>query len=80
MRRSSSTSPTSGILAWDRRSLKYLLQNKLERLPPQFFMGDPDASRSVASWLGQTTIYNEARGIEEPIEDYLAAPHPTDSA
>jgi len=63
--------PHIRILAWDRRSLKYLLHEKLERLPPQFFMGDPDKDRSVSTWLGLATIENEARGIVEPIEDYL---------
>jgi hypothetical protein len=63
--------PHIRLLVWDRSSLVYLLQNKLDRLPPQFFMRDPEEGRSLSSWLGVETIENDARGIEEQVGDYL---------
>jgi hypothetical protein len=63
--------PHIRYLQWDRRSLVYLLQHKLDNLMPRFFMGDPQQPRTVATWLGHATITNEARGVEERLEDYL---------
>jgi len=63
--------PHIRVLTWDRSSLLYLLQRKLQRLPPSLLMrraasGPP----TIGDWLG---INGEWPGSDDdgPIEDYL---------
>ena len=63
--------PHIRVLTWDRSSLLYLLQRKLQRLPPSLLMrraasGPP----TIGDWLG---IDGEWPGLDDdgPIEDYL---------
>ena len=63
--------PHIRVLTWDRTSLLYLLQRKLQRLPPSLLMrraasGPP----TIGDWLG---INGEWPGLDDdgPIEDYL---------
>src|SRR6266487_2016368 len=63
--------PHIRVLTWDRSSLLYLLQRKLQRLPPSLLMrraasGPP----TIGDWLG---INGEWPGPDDdgPIEDYL---------
>ena len=63
--------PHIRVLTWDRSSLLYLLQRKLQRLPPSLLMrraasGPP----TIGDWLG---INGEWPGLDDdgPIEDYL---------
>src|SRR5258707_1350021 len=63
--------PHIRVLTWDRGSLLYLLQRKLQRLPPSLLMrraasGPP----TIGDWLG---INGEWPGLDDdgPIEDYL---------
>jgi hypothetical protein len=65
------TDPHIRILAWDRPTIGYFLREKLSRLDPQYVMREHADTRTVAAWLGRSRIRNEARGIEEGLEDYL---------
>src|SRR6185295_16141076 len=62
--------PHIRVLTWDRSSLLYLLQRKLQRLPPSLLMrraasGPP----TIGDWLG---LNGEWPGPDDgPIEDYL---------
>lgn len=57
-------------LNWDRESVSFFLEGKLERLPDKFF-SDP-RSKSVDSWLGISTIAPDRRPrAVEPVQDYL---------
>ena len=63
--------PHIRVLTWDRSSLLYLLQRKLQRLPPSLLMrraasGPP----TIGDWLG---INGDWPGSDDdgPIEDYL---------
>ena len=63
--------PHIRVLTWDRTSLLYLLQRKLQRLPPSLLMrraasGPP----TIGDWLG---LNGEWPGPDDdgPIEDYL---------
>jgi hypothetical protein len=63
--------PHIRVLNWDRGSLLYLLQRKLQRLPPSLLMrraasGPP----TVGDWLGVNGNWPGPDG-GEPIEDYL---------
>jgi hypothetical protein len=64
------TDPHVRILAWDRPAIGDLLRQKLERLAPEHVMR-PNGERTVATWLGTRTIFNERRKIDEEIDDYL---------
>src|SRR6266566_3090816 len=63
--------PHIRVLTWDRNSLLYLLQKKLQRLPPALLMrraasGPP----TIGDWLGVNGYWPGPDG-EGPIEDYL---------
>jgi protein tyrosine kinase len=63
--------PHIRVLTWDRTSLLYLLQQKLQRLPPSLLMrraasGPP----SIRDWLGIDGDWNGPDG-DGTIEDYL---------
>lgn len=75
-------SPHIRLLDWDRESLRYFLQAKLDGLPARFFPSS-GGERSVATWLGTEIVTNVQREAEisEQIEDYLLRhirPHPRD--
>ena len=63
--------PHIRVLTWDRGSLLYLLQKKLQRLPPSLLMrratsGPP----TIGDWLGVNGHWPGSDG-DETIEDYL---------
>ena len=63
--------PHIRVLTWDRSSLLYLLQRKLQRLPPSLLMrratnGPP----TIGDWLGVNGDWPGPDG-DGPIEDYL---------
>jgi hypothetical protein len=63
--------PHIRVLTWDRSSLLYLLQKKLQRLPPSLLMrratsGPP----TIGDWLGVNGHWPGPNG-DETIEDYL---------
>jgi len=63
--------PHIRVLTWDRSSLLYLLQRKLQRLPPSLLMrraasGPP----TIGDWLGVDGHWPGPEG-DETIEDYL---------
>src|SRR5580700_3673323 len=63
--------PHIRVLTWDRSSLLYLLQKKLQRLPPSLLMrratsGPP----TIGDWLGVNGQWPGPDG-DETIEDYL---------
>ncbi len=63
--------PHIRVLTWDRSSLLYLLQRKLQRLPPSLLMrratnGPP----TIGDWLGVNGHWPGPDG-DGPIEDYL---------
>src|SRR6201986_2539205 len=63
--------PHIRVLTWDRSSLLYLLQRKLQRLPPSLLMGRAASGPpTIGDWLG---INGECPGSDDdgPIEDYL---------
>jgi hypothetical protein len=62
-------SPHIRVLNWDYRTIRYFLRHKITRLDPEMLIR-PEAD-GVEAWLGRTEIENEARGITEPVEDYL---------
>ena len=59
------------VLDWDHAAITYFLHDKLARLPEQYWCMPDNPSRGVSEWLGRTTIRNEARQVDEPVEDYL---------
>ncbi len=63
--------PHIRVLSWGRDSIEILLKEKLRQLHPGYFMAVTDEGRSIASWLGMSSIHNERRDIEENITDYL---------
>ena len=63
--------PHIRVLNWTRESIEYLLLDKLKKLDRSFFMDGEGYAPTVGSWLGTSFIYNEKRGIDEEILDYL---------
>jgi Protein kinase domain len=63
--------PHIRVLTWDRGSLLYLLEQKLQRLPPSLVMrrGTPGA-RTIRDWLGIDGDWQGPDG-DGTIEDYL---------
>jgi hypothetical protein len=59
------------VLDWDHQAITHFLHDKLARLPEQYWCRPDDPARDVSAWLGRTTIRNEARQVDEPVEDYL---------
>jgi len=62
--------PHIRVLAWDRSSLLFLLQDKVHRLPPEYRMRQPTGEVTLRDWLGVATVTNEW-GVRERIEEYL---------
>jgi len=63
--------PHIRVLTWDRNSLLYLLQQKLQRLPPSLLMRRPaDGPPAIRDWLG---VDGHWPGPDDgaTIEDYL---------
>jgi hypothetical protein len=59
------------VLDWDRAAIQYFLHDKLARLPRQYWCQPDASSRGVSEWLGRSTVRNEVRLVDEPVEDYL---------
>ncbi len=57
-------------LTWNRASIDELLKEKVRRLDSTFF-ADSGGSKRVQDWLGQQTLRNQERNIDEPIRDYI---------
>jgi hypothetical protein len=63
--------PHIRVLTWDRSSLLYLLQQKLQRLPPALLMRRPASGPpTIRDWLGVNGDWPEPDG-DGTIEDYL---------
>ncbi len=63
--------PHIRILTWDRSSLLYLLQQKLQRLPPSLLMRRPASGPpTIRDWLGINGQWPGPDG-DTTIEDYL---------
>src|SRR5580698_1546712 len=63
--------PHIRVLTWDRGSLLYLLQHKLQRLPPSLLMRrSSDGEPTIRDWLGINGDWPGADG-DGTIEDYL---------
>lgn len=63
--------PHIRVLTWDRSSLLYLLQRKLQRLSPSLLMRRPVGSApTIADWLGVNGDWQDPDG-DGTIEDYL---------
>ncbi len=61
--------PHIRTLNWNRKAISYLLAAKLQRLDRDHLLLDGEPS--LRTWLGQDSIVNKARGLSEPIEQYL---------
>ena len=63
--------PHIRVLTWDRSSLLYLLQKKLQRLPPSLLMRRAaSGAPTIGDWLGVNGQWPGPDG-DETIEDYL---------
>ena len=63
--------PHIRVLTWDRGSLLYLLQKKLQRLPPSLLMRRASSGPpTIGDWLGVNGHWPGPDG-DETIEDYL---------
>lgn len=62
-------SPYIRALNWEFRTIRYFLQHKIERLDDDMLLR-PDR-RGLEAWLGRSEIENLARGVTEPVEDYI---------
>ena len=63
--------PHIRVLTWDRSSLLYLLQRKLQRLPPSLLMRRPATGPpTIGDWLGVNGHWPGPDG-DGPIGDYL---------
>jgi hypothetical protein len=63
--------PHIRVLTWDRSSLLYLLQQKLQRLPPSLLMRrSSNGAPTIHDWLGVNGEWPGPDG-DETIEDYL---------
>lgn len=64
--------PHVRVLDWDVAATRHFLREKLAGLPAHYFPPRlSKGSRTVDKWLGVSTIRNEVRSIDEPIEGYL---------
>lgn len=60
------------VLNWNNESICHFLRQKIFSLPNKYFPpGTSRKDRSVPAWLGVDQIHNIARGIDEPIDQYL---------
>jgi hypothetical protein len=62
--------PHIRVLDWDRAAVKYLLMQKIAKLPAEYLMA-PEGAQPMDSWLGTHWIYNEKRHRDENMLDYL---------
>jgi hypothetical protein len=62
--------PHIRTLNWNRKAISYLLAAKLQRLGSEHLLLD-DGQPSLRTWLGQDAILNKARGVHEPLDQYL---------
>lgn len=56
-------------LTWSWDACREFLCRKLALLDAGFFTESTD--RTLSNFLGRTTIYNEVRGVREPVEQYI---------
>jgi hypothetical protein len=56
------------VLDWDHQAITYFLHDKLARLPDQYWCRPDDPLRGVGAWLGRTSVHNEVRAVDEPVE------------
>lgn len=59
------------ILEWDRAAIEFLLLQKVSRLDSEYLMCPRVQGNGLEAWLGTHWIYNEARGRDEALLDYL---------
>jgi hypothetical protein len=57
-------------LDWDRAAVEYLLIQKIAKLPAEYLMA-PGSAQPIDRWLRSHWIYNEKRGRDENLIDYL---------
>jgi len=62
--------PHIRILDWPAESLELLLKEKILSLPQELRLANRLAG-PIESWLGSAWIFNEARQVTEPLDDYL---------
>ncbi len=64
--------PHIRILNWDKEAIRYFFQEKVRNLDSKYFRGDHERNgKNISTWLGISSIYNEARSVKENILDYL---------
>ena len=57
-------------LHWNRNTLKYFLEKKIEKLKSCYFIKQ-NSNKDIFNWLGIDTIHNVTRNIDENIIDYI---------
>ena len=57
-------------LSWNRRSISYFMDQKIDRLESEF-LTKPDASNAMERWLGIAEVDNVARGVREDLRSYI---------
>lgn len=63
--------PHIRFLAWNYSAARFFLEQKLLRLPEQYFMREPNGASPAERWLGISKIQNLGRNIKEDIVPYL---------
>lgn len=64
--------PHIRILNWSKEAIKHFFREKIQSLDDKHFIGDiGNFGKNLETWLGISKIYNETRGIEENLLDYL---------
>jgi hypothetical protein len=62
-------SPHIRLLEWDYESIRFFLHEKIARLDRDFML--QPAKGGVQGWLGRSSVHNQARSVDEDVEDYL---------
>jgi hypothetical protein len=62
-------SPHIRLLEWDYESIRFFLHEKISRLDREFMLRP--AQGGVEGWLGRSRMRNEARSVDENVEDYM---------
>lgn len=62
--------PHIRVLDWDHEAIKTFLRVKVARLEDEYLMR-PGAPDEMTAWLGVSRVRNAARGVSEPVEDYI---------
>ena len=57
-------------LHWNKKSLKFFIERKIEKLKPCYFLKQPHR-RTVSEWLGSDLIHNCVRDCDENLIDYI---------